>query len=402
MGASNVSMSQLEFIFIIASLMSLVALATDAMLPALGYMAQDFGVDGNAIQLVVTSVFVGHALGQLVYGPVSDTYGRKRSIFVGLGIFCVGSLISVWANSLEMMLVGRFLQGFGASGPRVMVVALVRDSFSGAAMARIMSFAMTLFMAVPIMAPLLGQGILLVGPWSWIFGFYVMFAVIMFTWVYLRLDETLKPENRLSLHPKKLWHTMLRVLLNPIAAGYSIVAGLGFGAFLGYLSSSQQIFQQLYGVGDAFPIYFSVLVTPTIVASLLNAKLVLRFGMYPLVQMSNVITGTACLAFYIYAQSLAAGPSLGQFMALCSIIFFGVGFQFGNVNALAMEPLGKLAGMGASVVGSSSTLVAVPIGMWVGMSYDGSVLPLAFGFAVASWTAFMVMLYLNSLHRSPA
>jgi DHA1 family bicyclomycin/chloramphenicol resistance-like MFS transporter len=159
-----------------------------------------------------------------------------------------------------MMLVGRFLQGFGASGPRVMVVALVRDSFSGAAMARIMSFAMTLFMAVPIMAPLLGQGILLVGPWSWIFGFYVMFAVIMFTWVYLRLDETLKPENRLSLHPKKLWHTMLRVLLNPIAAGYSIVAGLGFGAFLGYLSSSQQIFQQLYGVGDAFPIYFSVLV----------------------------------------------------------------------------------------------------------------------------------------------
>lgn len=395
-------MSQREFIFIIASLMSLVALATDAMLPALGYMAQDFGVDGNAIQLVVTSVFVGHALGQLVYGPVSDTYGRKCSIFVGLGIFCVGSLISVWANSLEMMLVGRFLQGFGASGPRVMVVALVRDSFSGAAMARIMSFAMTLFMAVPIMAPLLGQGILLVGPWSWIFGFYVMFAVIMFTWVYLRLDETLKPENRLSLHPKKLWHTMLRVLLNPIAAGYSIVAGLGFGAFLGYLSSSQQIFQQLYGVGDAFPIYFSVLVTPTIVASLLNAKLVLRFGMYPLVQMSNVITGAACLAFYIYAQSLAAGPSLGQFMALFGIIFFGVGFQFGNVNALAMEPLGKLAGMGASVVGSSSTLVAVPIGMWVGMSYDGSVLPLVFGFAVASWAAFMIMLYLNSLHRSPA
>ena len=253
------AMGHREFIFIIALLMAMVALTTDAMLPALSRMALDFGVNGNAIQLVVTSVFVGHALGQLVYGPVSDTYGRKRSIFVGLGIFCMGSLISVWAESLEMMLVGRFLQGFGASGPRVMVVALVRDCFSGAAMARIMSFAMTLFMAVPIMAPLVGQGILIVGPWQWIFGFYVVFATVMFAWVYFRLDETLKPENRLSLHPKRLWHTMVQVLGNPIATGYSFVAGLVLGAFMGYLSSSLQIFQQVYGVGEAFPFYFGVL-----------------------------------------------------------------------------------------------------------------------------------------------
>ena len=402
MRKSKVSMGRREFIIIIALLMAMVALTTDAMLPALGRMALDFGVNGNAIQLVVTSVFVGHALGQLVYGPVSDTYGRKRSIFVGLGIFCLGSLISVWAESLEIMLLGRFLQGFGASGPRVMVVALVRDCFSGAAMARTMSFAMTLFMAVPIMAPLVGQGILLFGPWSWIFGFYVVFAGVMFTWVYFRLDETLKPENRLSLHPKNLWHTMVQVLVNPIATGYSFVAGLVLGAFMGYLSSSLQIFQQVYGVGEAFPIYFGVLAVPTIVASLLNAKLVMRFGMYTLVQGTNVMTGAACLAFYLYAQSLDGGPSLGQFMALCSIIFFGIGFRFGNLNALAMEPLGKLAGMGASVVGSCSTLVSVPIGMWVGMSYDGTVMPLVLGFAVTSWAAFVAMLYLNRLRQPPS
>lgn len=401
MNTLDMKMSQREFILIIAALMSMVALTTDAMLPALGYMAQEFAVDGNAIQLVVTSVFVGHALGQLVYGPMSDTYGRRRSIFVGLGIFCIGSLISVWAESLEMMLAGRFLQGFGASGPRVMVVALVRDCFSGAAMARIMSFAMTLFMAVPIMAPLIGQGILLVGPWPWIFGFFVMFAAVMFTWVYMRLDETLKPENRLSLHPKKLWYTMRQVLVNPIAMGYSFVAGLVFGGFMGYLSSSLQIFQQVYSVGEAFPIYFAVLALPTIAASLINAKLVMRFGMYSLVQVTNVITGVACLAFYIYANTTVSGPSLGEFMTLCSIIFFGIGFRFGNLNALAMEPLGKLAGMGASVVGSCTTLMGVPIGMWVGMSYDGTVLPLVLGFCVTSWVAFIFMLYLNRRHKAP-
>ena len=400
MKSSGMGISQREFIILIASLMSMVALTTDAMLPALGHMAQDFAVDGNAIQLVVSGVFAGHALGQLVYGPISDTYGRRRSVFIGLIIFCIGSLISASATSLETMLIGRFLQGFGASGPRVMVVALVRDCFSGPAMARIMSFAMTLFMAVPIMAPLVGQGVLLIGPWQWIFGLYMVIASLLFVWVFVRLDETLKPENRLSLHPKQLWRTMLLVLRNPIATGYALVSGLVLGSFLGYLSSSQQIFQQVYDLGDAFPIYFAALALPTMAAALLNARLVIRFGMYRLVQAANVMTGAACVGFYIYAFGLEAGPSLGQFMALFSTIFFGIGFRFGNLNALAMEPLGKLTGMGASVVGSSATLISVPIGMWVGMTYDGTVLPLVLGFAVTSWLAFGTMLYLNARHHA--
>lgn len=378
--------------------MSMVAFTTDAILPAMGHMAIAFEVDDNAIQLVIISVFVGHALGQLIYGPVSDRYGRRSSIFIGFGIFCLGSIVSIFSQSLEVMLLGRFLQGFGASGPRVMVVALVRDCYGGRAMARIMSFVMTLFMAVPIVAPLAGQGILLVGPWQWIFGFFLAFALTLVTWVYFRLDETLKPENRLSLHPKKLWVTMKQVLANPIATGYSVVAGFVLGGFMGYLSSAQQIFQQTYGVGNAFPIYFALLAIPTIIASLLNAKLVMRFGMYALVQTSNLITGLVCFAFYLYGQLLSE-PSLLEYMLLCCVIFFGIGFRFGNINALAMEPLGKLAGMGASVVGSASTLVSVPIGMWVGMAYDGTVLPLVLGFAITAWVAFFIMLFLNSQYQ---
>ncbi len=392
------TISQREFIILVAALMSMVAFTTDAILPAMGHMAIAFEVDDNAIQLVIISVFVGHALGQLIYGPVSDRYGRRSSIFIGFGIFCLGSIVSIFSQSLEVMLLGRFLQGFGASGPRVMVVALVRDCYGGRAMARIMSFVMTLFMAVPIVAPLAGQGILLVGPWQWIFGFFLAFALTLVTWVYFRLDETLKPENRLSLHPKKLWVTMKQVLANPIATGYSVVAGFVLGGFMGYLSSAQQIFQQTYGVGNAFPIYFALLAIPTIIASLLNAKLVMRFGMYALVQTSNLITGLVCFAFYLYGQLLSE-PSLLEYMLLCCVIFFGIGFRFGNINALAMEPLGKLAGMGASVVGSASTLVSVPIGMWVGMAYDGTVLPLVLGFAITAWVAFFIMLFLNSQYQ---
>ena len=392
------TISQREFIILVAALMSMVAFTTDAILPAMGHMAIAFEVDDNAIQLVIISVFVGHALGQLIYGPVSDRYGRRSSIFIGFGIFCLGSIVSIFSQSLEVMLLGRFLQGFGASGPRVMVVALVRDCYGGRAMARIMSFVMTLFMAVPIVAPLAGQGILLVGPWQWIFGFFLAFGLTLVTWVYFRLDETLKPENRLSLHPKKLWVTMKQVLANPIATGYSVVAGFVLGGFMGYLSSAQQIFQQTYGVGNAFPIYFALLAIPTIIASLLNAKLVMRFGMYALVQTSNLITGLVCFAFYLYGQLLSE-PSLLEYMLLCCVIFFGIGFRFGNINALAMEPLGKLAGMGASVVGSASTLVSVPIGMWVGMAYDGTVLPLVLGFAITAWVAFFIMLFLNSQYQ---
>lgn len=388
---TSMRIGMVEFIFLIASLMSVVALSIDAVLPALGFMARDFGASGSEIQLVITSLFAGFAIGQLIYGPVSDRVGRLPSIYVGFLVFIVGCVLAMSAQSLEMVLVGRFLQGIGASGPRIMVSALARDCYSGRAMARIMSFAGSVFMIVPILAPMLGQVLLWYGPWQYIFAMYIIMALLLCGWTWLRLDETLAPENRRSIHPKVLWQAFVFVLTNRVAAGYTVVSGLVFGGFLGYLSSSQWLFQGIYGVGDAFPVYFGALAFPNLISSYLNAKLVMRWGMFRLVQLTNVLVFTGSLGLYLYAQLYAGVPPLMHTMAFLFVIFSGIGFQFGNLNALAMEPLGQVAGMGASVVGAGSTLVAIPIGGFIGMSIGSDILPLGLGMAACSLLSMLLM-----------
>jgi len=380
-----------EFIFLMASLMSVVALSIDAILPALGFMSQDFNVDGSEIQLVITTLFAGFAIGQLIYGPISDRVGRLPGIYVGFGFFIFGCILAMSAQSLEMVLIGRFLQGIGASGPRIMVSALARDCFSGRAMARIMSLSGSVFMMVPICAPMLGQAILWIGPWQYIFAMYIVLALLLCAWTWLRLNETLPHEKRRSIHPKVLWQAFVLVMRNRVAAGYTLVSGLVFGGFLGYLSSSQVLFQQIYHVGDAFPLYFSALVFPNLISSYLNAKLVMRWGMFRLVQLTNVLVFTGSLGLFLYAQFYAGVPPLMHTMAFLFVIFSGIGFQFGNLNALAMEPLGKVAGMGASVVGAGSMFVSIPIGGLIGMSVDTDIFPIALGMAVCSLVSMLVM-----------
>jgi len=380
-----------EFIFLMASLMSVVALSIDAILPALGFMAQDFGVNGSEIQLVITTLFAGFAIGQLIYGPISDRVGRLPGIYVGFGFFILGCILSMSAQSLEMVLVGRFLQGIGASGPRIMVSALARDCFSGRAMARIMSLSGSVFMMVPICAPMLGQVLLWFGPWHIIFVTYIILALLLCIWTWLRLDETLAQEKRRSIHPKVLWQAFVLVLSNRVAAGYTLVSGLVFGGFLGYLSSSQVLFQQIYDVGDAFPLYFSALVFPNLISSYLNAKLVMRWGMFRLVQLTNAWVFIGSLGLYLYAQSYAGVPPLMHTMAFLFVIFAGIGFQFGNLNALAMEPLGEVAGMGASVVGAGSMFLSIPIGGLIGMSVNIDIFPIALGMAACSLVSLLLM-----------
>jgi DHA1 family bicyclomycin/chloramphenicol resistance-like MFS transporter len=380
-----------EFIFLMASLMSVVALSIDAVLPALGFMALEFGVGGSEIQLVITSLFAGFAIGQLIYGPISDRVGRLPGIYVGFAFFILGCILAMSAQSLEMVLIGRFLQGIGASGPRIMVSALARDCFSGRAMARIMSLSGSVFMIVPVCAPMLGQVLLWFGPWEYIFAIYIILAVLLCIWTWIRLDETLTHEKRRSIHPKVLWQSFAFVLSNRVAAGYTLVSGLVFGGFLGYLSSSQWFFQNIYDVGDAFPLYFGALVFPNLISSYLNAKLVMRWGMFRLVQLTNVLVFSGSLGLYLYAQFWAGVPPLMHTMAFLFVIFSGIGFQFGNLNALAMEPLGKVAGMGASVVGAGSMFVSIPIGGLIGMSVDTNVFPVALGMAVCSLLSMLVM-----------
>ena len=392
----------LEFILLVGSMMSSVALCIDAVLPSLGYMAVDFAVSGSEIQLVITTVFVGFALGQLIYGPLSDRWGRLPSIYAGLLVLAIGSAIAMSAQSLETMLLGRFLQGVGASGPRIMVSALVRDCFSGRKMARVMSFVGTVFMMVPLLAPMLGQAILWLGPWQYIFVMYIGVAFILACWVYLRLHETLPPENRRSVHPIALWQAFLIVIRNRSAAGYTVASGILFGAFLGYLSSSQLVFQDIYLVGDAYPLYFAFLVLPNVASSLLNAKLVMRWGMYRVVQTTNILVLIGATSLYFYAQTYAGVPPLTYYMVFLFFIFSGVGLQFGNLNTLAMEPLGKVAGMGASIVGTGSTLVSIPIGGLIGMSISQSVTPLALGLAICALISMLLMHWVRFGGRLPA
>jgi len=381
-----------EFVVLMAMIISMVALSIDAMLPALPAIASDLGVTQiNDSQYVISILFAGMAIGQMIFGPMSDSIGRKYAINFGFAVFIIGCLVSLLAETFTIMLIGRFLQGLGAAGPRVVSTALVRDRYEGREMARVMSFVMTIFILVPIVAPALGQAILIFSDWRGIFWMFLFLSVLVLSWFNLRQPETLALENRIKFSIKQVSSDIRYIFIIPAAVGYTVAAGIVFGAFLGYLSSSQQIFQQQYGLGDQFVIYFGILAASLGVASLLNAKLVMRFGMRRLSHGATLCIAVLSVPFYFLAQHSAGNPPLGQFMAYLLVVFFFVGILFGNLNALAMEPLGSVAGLGAAVVGSLSTLISVVLGVAIANAYDGTVMPLVSGFALLSIVCLLVM-----------
>jgi DHA1 family bicyclomycin/chloramphenicol resistance-like MFS transporter len=389
--------SYLEFVILMSMMMSLTALSIDAMLPALPQIGSDLNVQNpNSRQLVISTIFLGLALGQLFFGPLSDKTGRKPAIYAGFALYIAGAMISIIAISFPIMLLGRLLQGIGVSAPRAVTLALVRDRFEGRAMARVMSFIMTTFILVPMIAPSLGQTILLYFGWRAIFGTFILLAIIILGWFALRMPETLAPENRAPFSLQRIIMATRKILKIRTALGYTVSAGLVSGAFIGYLNSSQQIFQEQYALGELFPLFFAIIALSIGVASLLNTRLVIRFGMRLLVSRSLlIIFGLSLIAFVI--TLLAAGqPQLWIFMTYLMMAFFCVGILFGNQNSLAMEPLGHMAGIGAAVVGSLSTLISMPLGTIIGQSYNGTLLPLIFGMAVLAGLAILVVRWAES------
>jgi DHA1 family bicyclomycin/chloramphenicol resistance-like MFS transporter len=370
-----------EFVMLTAATISLVALSIDAMLPALPEIGRDLKVaDPNESQLVISWLLLGMALGQLIYGPMSDSFGRRPPIHVGMVLFMLGCLICILAPNLPLVLAGRFLQGVGVAGPRVVMVAVVRDQYVGRAMARVMSFVMAVFILVPAIAPALGQGILLFADWRGIFVVFLVQALVVWIWFTWRQTETLALERRSPVSARRLWAALREILGNRMALGYTLVAGMVFAGFLGYLNSAPQIFQQHYGLGELFPLYFGTVALAIGAATLLNARLVMRWGMRRLsaggLLVFSVITGIFLLIVVVLGD-----PPLWAFMSYLMIGFFFLGMVFGNINALAMEPLGHIAGLGAAVVGSLSSLISVPLGMLVGQAYNDTLLPLVGGFA---------------------
>jgi DHA1 family bicyclomycin/chloramphenicol resistance-like MFS transporter len=381
-------------------MISLVAVTIDMMLPALPEIGRDLGVRReNDNQLIVSLLFLGLAVGQLFYGPLSDNAGRKPALYIGLGLYLGGCLLSLVARSFPVMLVGRFLQGAGAAGPRTVTMALVRDQFKGREMARVMSFVMAVFVVVPVVAPSLGQLMLLVAGWRAIFGVFLTLGTAALAWFALRQPETLTPDRRVPFSLSRMGGAVREVLANRVAFGHTLAAGLVLGAFLGYLNSSQQILQQQYALGTRFPLYFAVLALALGSASITNARLVMRYGMRPLATWSLAGVGGLSLVFLGYASTAGGHPPLAALMGYLLVAFYGIGILFGNLNALAMEPLGHIAGTGAAVVGSLSTMISLVLGTAIGQSYNGTVLPLVGGFAVLGLSALVAVRWAG---RGPA
>ncbi|HRV94510.1 MAG TPA: multidrug effflux MFS transporter [Anaerolineae bacterium] len=381
-----------EFVVLMALMISLVALSIDTMLPALSTIGHDLGVQRpNDNQLIISLLLLGLSVGQVIYGPLSDSTGRKPAIYAGFALFIVGTLVALFSRNFSMMLAGRLLQGVGAAGPRIVSMALIRDQYQGRDMARVMSFVMAVFILVPAVGPLFGQTILLMAHWRAIFGVFLIMALIAVTWFAIRQPETLSPDRRRPFSLYRIALAIREIVTNRLALGCTIAAGLVFGGFMGYLNSAQQIFQNQYGLGQLFPLYFSALALAIGSASFLNARLVVRFGMRALSSRAMQTIAGLSLLFFPIAFLLSGQPPLWLLMIYLIVSFFCIGLLFGNLNTMAMEPLGHIAGIGAAVIGSLSTFIAVMMGLVIGQNYNGTVLPLVGGFAVLGMAALVVL-----------
>lgn len=380
-------MSPTEFTIFTATLMAIVAVSIDALLPALGIIAEEFQVvDVNQVQLLISALFLGMAIGQLICGPLSDALGRKPILYSGIAVYFVGTFLCYFANDLNSLLIGRFIQGLGVAGPYISAISLVRDQFKGRDMAKIMSLVMMIFILVPAIAPSLGQAILFVTNWHGIFILYAVYATVIFLWIYFRLNETLPKEKRIPFTPQGFFGGFKEVLSNKVTTSLMVAMGCTFGSFIGYLNSSQQIFQDQFQTGTLFSLYFGILALVLGAASLTNSRLVQRLGMHFIA--SRAYIGIIVSSVLFLGLHGLADIQLWMFMIYAAVLFFCFGLIFGNVNSMAMEPMGHVAGIASAIIGSVSSLMSITIGTTIGQLYEGSLIPIVGGFLVMGTLAF--------------
>ena len=376
--------------------MSMVALTIDTVLPALDQIGRSLKVqDPNDNQLIIFTLFLGLALGQMLYGPVSDSFGRKKAIYLGIIIFILGSMISLLSMNFISMLIGRVCQGFGIASCRVVTLAMIRDKLEGREMGRVMSLIMVLFIMVPAIAPSIGQAILLFSQWRAIFAFILIISIFSGLWFFFRQPETLSKEKRLLFSISTITAGIIETLKNPITLSYTAASGIIFGAFVGYLSSAQQILQIQYKLGNAFSLYFGGLAVAIGMSSFVTSKLVMKFGMERLCFFSLLMLSINSFIFYLYAETIIGQPHLFIFLGYLIIAFFSFGMLFGSFNTLAVQPLGHIAGVATSVISSVQTLLSVVVGGVIGQCYDGSVLPLILGFFLCGLSSLAIMIYVR-------
>lgn len=374
------ALGQSEFIALMAMLTATVAFSIDAMLPALPTIAEELSPDApNRAQLILTSFVLGMGFGTFLAGPLSDAMGRKRVIVLGAAVYVSGAALAWFGGSLEAVLTGRLIQGFGAAGPRIVALAMIRDLYAGRGMAKIMSFVMTVFALVPALGPALGQLIIAQTGWRGIFVAFIGFVSVTVLWLALRQPETLPVESRRPFRPAALLAAVREVFSYRDVRIAIATLALLFGGFFSVLSTVQPVFDVTFGMAESFHLWFAAIAVLSAGGSLLNAAIVERFGMCRIVQ-AVLLTQAALsgiVALLVWSGAMSGGAYLGLYFLWTLSVFFMAGLTMGNLNAIAMEPLGHIAGMAASVTGSVATVVAVPIAALVGLMFDGTPLPIA-------------------------
>lgn len=380
-----------ERICLYALLTSLTAFSIDALLPALREIGAELApTTFLSVQHIISLFILGMSIGELIAGPISDAIGRKRVIVLGLCTYTIGTLVALSAPSLEIVILGRILQGVGVAGPKIATRAMIRDQFEGETMARVMSYLFSVFIIVPMVAPALGQSIVALAGWRAVFMLYLVLTLALGSWLALRHPETLQRKNRIPLRPRILLSNGSSILSNQSVVLLIAATGLVFGVQLLYLSIAADLFADIYGVHSSFPFYFALLAGGVGLASYLNGRLVGYFGMNAMARAGFIgmtVAGIALLAASIFFEG---HPPFTAFMVLGFAVFFSIGILFGNLNALAMRPLSNVAGLGASLIASGSSLIATLFALSFGAIYNSSVTVLSIGIFVAGFAALIL------------
>jgi DHA1 family bicyclomycin/chloramphenicol resistance-like MFS transporter len=369
-----------EFVVLMAGLMSLNAFAIDAMVPALPAIGRSLAIaDENSRQLVVSLYVLGFGLTQIIYGPLSDRFGRKPVLIASLALYVFFAFLCAGASSFTLLLAARMAQGGAAAATRVLVVSIVRDRFEGPKMARIMSLAFLVFLLMPVLAPIFGQLTLLVAPWQAIFFGLALGGAIMLIWALVRLPETLRPEFRRPLSAASILEGARETLSNRQSLGYTLGFTMMMAALMGYINSIQQIVFDVFGRPEMIAIAFGAVAVPMAATSYLNSRLVERIGTRRIAHLGIALF--TLFALLHLAVALMGREGLWTFIFFQGLVMACFGLASANFGALAMQPLGHVAGTASSVQGTIGTIGGALLGLLVGQAFDGTTLPLAAGFA---------------------
>lgn len=390
--APGVSLDEREFVALMAMIMALQALCIDAMLPALGIMAQDLGVrDANDRQLVVGVYLIAAGIGALFPGALADRFGRRPVLFICLAAYVALSATCALVTDFTVLLVLRALQALTSAGLSVLPTAIIRDRFSGDRMARAQSTVAVIFMIVPMAAPSLGQAVLAVASWRWIFGGMALLGVAVWIWAWFRLPETLDPANRQSIAPRVIAANMWLAATNRAAMGYVIGASLLVAGLFGYINSAQQLVAEHFGAGDRFPLFFAAMAGGMALANFTNSRIVERFG-------ARRVSHTALLAFIAASAAqvwLAHLPhqTLWQFVPVMALNMCLIGFIGANFGSIALQPFARIAGAASSFQMFIRMVIAASLGALIGQAYDGTARPLAWSLLAGGIAALLLVLY---------